>query len=444
MNYQNENQIDKMTILKGMWWVKGNEQYKFAGILTYAGGYAPTLEIFLKEYEFGKRSVPDNSTIYGDVLGESEKIQAVTLLGCTSNSGLGIRTVGAYLYKQEFLYADCVAIGMLLNDDEIAQVKFPKNIYLACPSLTEYRTAKTIEYFWKDNIPKGRAYKINDLDRIVYYQPEPIVIEIDIGTITLSLGPSSTDKSMSWRYSIQINLDNPRPEAEVNSLIYSQLLSFLSIMTGRREYIKKHSIVIDSNQTRSGSLSLELNYGHIAYAPQESKSAMLQTLLIGREDNMRKFATLFPKWRENFTFVKELAFHYLQMVDQPTETNILEAFRHIENYVLERLLKKNKKGMQGILEKVIYSVADYFQHSKVYAHHFPTNKIEHISIQIANYRHNKMHPKSNKECLLSLGEIHAYLFVVLRSIFLIEMEYTFKDIDTEINHWQLWRHLDGE
>ncbi len=170
-----------------MWWVKGNEQQKFAGILTYGDGYVPTLEIFLKEYDFKKQSVPNNSTIYGDVLGQSKKIQAVTLLECRSENGLGSFEVGAFIYKQEFVYANCVAIGMLLDDDEIVQVQSPQNIYLTCPGLDEYSMAYTVDHVWKDNIPEGRAYRVSDLEKIEFTQPDPIVIELDIGTITIRL-----------------------------------------------------------------------------------------------------------------------------------------------------------------------------------------------------------------------------------------------------------------
>ena len=436
--------MDKKTILRGMWWVKGNENDKFTGILTYGGGYVPTLEIFPKEYDFDTQKVPNNSTIYGDVFRESKNIQAVTLLECTSQNSLGHFDVGAFIYKQEFVYADCVAIGMLLDDDEIAQVQSPQNVYLTCPGLDQYSAAHAIDYIWKDNIPKGRAYRINDLDKIVYTQPKPIVIEIDIGTITISLGQSSTVRDISSRYLIHISMKNPTPEAEVNSLIYSQLLSFLSLMTGRREYIETHNISINSNQTRSGSLTIELNYGHIAHSTQETKYSILQTLLLGREENMRKFATLFPKWRENFAFVEDLAFHYLQMVNQPTETNILQAFPHIETYVLERLSKKNMKSMSNILSKVIHSNAKYFSYSNVYPQHFPTDRIDHIANQLANFRHKRIHPKSDKECMFSLEEVYAHINVILRSIFLKEMEYSYKDIDSEIGHWRLWRQIDGE
>ena len=377
-----------------------------------------------------------------DVFWESKTIQAVTLLECTSENGIGSLGVGAYIYKQEFVYADCVVIGMLLDDDEIAQVESPQNIYLTCPGLDEYSTVHTINHVWKDNIPKGRAYRINDLEKIVYTKPEPIAIEIDIGKITISLGGSSKAREISSQYLIDISLENPTPQAEVNSLIYLQLLSFLSIMTGRREYIETHKITINSNQTRSGSLSIELNYGHIAHSTQETKYSNLQKLLLGNEANMRKFATLFPKWRENFAFVKDLAFHYLQIVDQPTRTNILRAFTHIESYVLERLLKKNKKGMLGILSEVINSNADYFQCSSIYAQHFPTDRRGHIAEQLANFRHKSIHPKSNKECMFSLEEAYAYINVILRSIFLREMEYSYKDIDKEIGHWQSWHQID--
>lgn len=214
-------------------------------------------------------------------------------------------------------------------------------------------------------------------------------------------------------------------------------------MTGRREYIETHNIDINSNQTRSGSLSLELSYGHVAHWTRKARYTILQTLLLGREENMRKFATLFPKWRENFTFVKDLAFHYLEMVDQSTETNILQAFPHIETYVLERLSMKNMKSMSDILSKVIHSNADHFQCSNVYAQHFPTDRRDLIANQLANFRHKRIHPKSDKECLFSIEEVYAYINVILRSIFLKEMEYSYKDIDEGIGHWELWHRIDG-
>ena len=425
-----------------MWWVKGNENEKFTGILTYGGGYVPTLEIFPKEYDWDKQKVTDGSTIYGDVFGESKKIQAVTLLECTSQNSLGHFNVGAFIYKQEFVHADCVAIGMLLDDDEIAQVQSPQNIYLTCPGLDEYSMAYAVDYVWKDNNPKGRAYRVSDLDKIEYKQPDPIEIEIDIGTITISLGPSSTGRGISSRYSIHISLKTPTPKAEVNRLIYSQILSFLSIMTGRREYIESHTVAINSNQTSSGSLTLELNYGHNTLPTQETKSSILQTLLVGREENMKKFASLFPKWRENFEFVKDLALHYVEMVEEATETNILRTFTYIERYVLERLLNKNKKGMAGILDKVINSNANYFQSSNAYAKHFPADQREYIAGQLANFRNKHIHSKSKEECMYSLSEVYAYIDVILRSVFLREMEYSYMDIDNEIVHWQSWRRID--
>ncbi len=433
--------VDKQKILKGMWWVKGNEHKKFTGILTYGGDYVPTLEIFLKDFDFRKQSVPDNCTIYGDVFGESKKIQAVTLLGCTSQNRSGNFTVGAYIYKQEFIRVDCVAIGMLLNDDEIAQVQSPQNIYLTCPGLDEYSLTHIVDYVLKDNMPEGGGSRITDLDRIEYYQPDPITIEIDIGTITISLVPSSGGRDISSRYSIHINLENPRPEAEVNSLIYVQLLTFLSIMTGRREYIERHSITINSDQTRY-ALNLELNYGHIAHSTQETEYSMLETLLLGGEENMGKFATLFPKWRENFENVKDLAFHYLLMVDQATEIEMLQSFPHIESYVLERLLENGtRRNIQGILSEVINSITDYFQGSNIYAQHFPEDRIHLIANQLANYRNKRIHPKSDKEYDFTFNKVYAYIEVILRSIFLKEMEYSYDDIDNEINHWSLWRQI---
>ncbi len=433
--------MDTQTILKGMWWIRGNENKKFAGILTYGGGYVPTLEIFLKDFDFRKQSVPDNCIIYGDVFEESKKIQAVTLLGCTPQNRSGTYPVGAYIYKQEFIRVDCVAIGMLLNDDEITQVQSPQNIYLTCPGLNEYSLADFVDYVLKDNIPEGGGWYLTDLDRIEYYQPDPITIEIDIGTITISLVPSSAGGDISSRYSIQISLDNPTPEAEVNSLVYSQLLSFLSIITGRREYIERHSITINSKQIRSGSLSLELNYGHITRLTNETKNDMLQTLLIGREENMRKFATLFPKWRENFEFVKDLAFHFLQMIDQPTKANLLQAFPYIEEYSIDRCNGKGKTF--DALKSLIESLTKAFYQNKIYCQHFPTDKTEHIAKQLSNFRNNNQHRKNTEESTFSLHEVYAYINVILRLIFLKEMEYSYEDVDSEIGHWTFWR-LIGE
>ncbi|MCY3915449.1 MAG: hypothetical protein OXG49_05495 [Chloroflexi bacterium] len=433
--------MDKKTILKGMWWIKGNEKDKFAGILTYGGGYVPTLEIFPKEFEWDKQKVPNNSTIYGDVFVESKKIQAVTLLECTSENSIGSLDVGAFIYKQEFVYARCVAIGMLLDDDEIAQVQSPQNIYLTCPGLDEYSMAHSVDYVWKDNIPKGRAYHINDLEKIIYTPPEPIEIEIDIGTITITLGPSSTSRNLSTEYLIHIGLANPTQQAEVNSLIYSQFLTFLSIMTGRREHIRTHNVSIDSEQTRSGSLSLELNYGQTAYSTQATKHSIRESLLIGREENMRKFATLFPKWRMNFEFVGDLAFQYLKMLDHPTKDNILRAFSYIEAYALERLFQKDDADMYSILKKIIKSNATYFQSSNIYAQHFPAERRHHTASQLGHFRHKSTHPKSDKECVFSLEEVYAYIDVILRSTFLKEMEYSFADTDNVIGHWQSWHRI---
>ncbi len=191
-------------------------------------------------------------------------------------------------------------------------------------------------------------------------------------------------------------------------------------------------------------MGIELNYGHIAHSAHETQYSIMQTLLLGKEENMRKFATLFPKWRENFAFVKDLAFHYLQMTEQSNETNILRAFTPIENYVLERLLKKNKKGIFGILSAVINSNAEYFERSSVYAQHFPKDRRNHIAEQLANFRHKRVHPKSDKECIFTPAEVYAYINVILRSIFLKEMEYPYKDIDSEIGHWSFWRQIGGK
>ena len=42
--------------------LKGRARIRIYRHTTYGGGYVdPTLEIFLKEYDFGKQSVPNNS-----------------------------------------------------------------------------------------------------------------------------------------------------------------------------------------------------------------------------------------------------------------------------------------------------------------------------------------------------------------------------------------------
>ena len=44
--------------------------------------------------------------------------------------------------------------------------------------------------------------------------------------------------------------------------------------------------------------------------------------------------------------------------------------------------------------------------------------------------------------MYSLSEVYAYIDVILRSVFLREMEYSYMDIDNEIVHWQSWRRID--
>ena len=432
--------MEKKTTLKGMWWVKGNEDDKFVGILTYASGYIPTLEIYPKHFEFDAQKVSNGSTLYGDVFGDSRKIQAITLLGCTSQHSWGTLDVGAFLYKQEYVYADCVAIGMLLYDDEIAQVQSPKNIYLTCPGLDEYSAVQTLDYVWKDNIPSGKAYRINDLDKIVFTPPDPIEIKVDIGTITISLGPSSNFRDLTSRYSIHICLKKPTPEAEVNKLIYEQLLSFLSIMTGRREYIDSHHITITSDQTRTGSLGLDLSYGHINHSKDEAKFNVLHTLLLGRDLN--SFVDLFPMWRMNFEFVKDLAFHYMEMIEQPNQVLLLRAFSIIEHYVLERLTKRNSQRTFGVFQKFINVNVDYFQDSELVPRYFPADQRDHIACQLTKFRNKSIHPKSNKESIFSFNKVYAYIFVLLRLNFLREMECPCEVLDRETKHWSLWRQLE--
>lgn len=434
--------INKQTVRKGMWWIKGKETKKFAGILTYGDGYLPILEIFPKEYEFMKQLVPDGSTVYGDVFLDSKKLEAVTLLDCSSRNSPGRLTVGAYIYKQEFVYANCAAIGLLLDDSEIAQLKSPQRIFLTCPGLDDYSMANAIEYVWKGNIPQDRVYRTSDLDRIVFTQPEPIEIDIDIGKISISLGASSTARDLSSRYSIHIILEEPVPETEANALIYSQFLTFVSIMTGRLEYFSSHSVEISTDKVGTKEFGIDLNYGHPSHEAREPLASMFHTLLLGTPANMRKFASLFPIWRENFAFVEEMAFHYLRMVDYSTETNLLQTFSLIEKYALDRLLEKHTKGMQGILEEVIKSNAAHYHSSEVHARHFPAHRKAHLAEQLANYRHNCIHPKSNKECRLTTDQVYAYVEAILRSVFLREMGYAFGDVDKAINHWWCWRDIE--
>ena len=428
--------------LSGMWWVKGNEQAKFTGRLKYAGGYKPILEIYLMEYEgFGGRSVPDDCVIYGEVFEETQFVQAVTLLGCTAQDKGGIITVQPFLYKLQRISVECASIGMLLNDEEIAQVTCPQNVYLTCPGLDEYSSAHVLERVWKENIPEGRPYFIDDLDRIVYTQPDPITIDFDVGSIAMSLGVSSLGRNLTTQYLIHISLAQAMTETAVNTLIFAEFLSFLSLMTGRREYVKKHSVSVNSSRTGTDSLSIELSYGYSDHSAQEREYTMMQTLLIGREENLRKFSTLFPKWRENFKYIKSMANHYTQMLEHGTEANLLQAFPIIEDYVLERLLNKNKTGMPGILKAAIDSVAENYPDSNVYLQYFAPKRRKQVANQLANYRHKRIHPKSTKICKYSFTEVYTYIEVILRSILMIEMEFPTQDIDTAIGHWPHWHRL---
>ena len=313
---------DTKTILKGMWWVKGYEHDKFTGILSYGTGHVPRLEIFPKEYDWDKQKVPDNSAIYGEVFEESSKVQAVTLLECRSENSIGRFDVGAYIYKQEFVFADCVAIGMHLDDDEIAQVQSPRKIYLTCPGLDEYglRNYRPRD-IWKENAPTGRGgvYRVDDLDKSIFTHPDPILIRTDIGSLKISL-VRLENNTTTMHFSIEIALDEPMPKDQVNKLIYSQFLSFISIMAGQKDCIATHTIVIDSSLlTRDGSLSMSLNYGYVNRSANEREHDLRNTLVIGRHANIRMFATLFRKWRENFTYVEGLVFHYLEMIDQTSD-----------------------------------------------------------------------------------------------------------------------------
>lgn len=440
----------KQKILKGMWWVKGSEDNKFTGILTYGGGYVPTLEIFPKEFDWDKQLVPNDSIVYGDVFWEapkannSMKLQAVTLLGCTSRNSLGNFEIGEFIYKQEFVRVDCVAIGMQLNDDGIEQLQFPQDIFLTCPGLDKYSAAHALKYVWKDDIQDGRAYRTSDLQEIIYTPIEPVVIDIDIGTIEISVFPSSSNRDISSQYSIGIKLNNPTPKDDVNSQIYDQLLTFISIMTGRGEYFDTHSVSISSNQTRLDWLSVDVNYGHITYSMREEDHSILDNLLI--VGDMSNFITLFPKWRKNFSFVKDLAFHYIRMIDYRFTSDMMQTFPQIETYLLNRKHSDKESAITGVgntstnMTTIINYVANYFSASDRYLEHFPKAQRKSIATQLANFRNKNQHSKS-KISEYSSSAVYAYLDVLLRSVFLIEMEYPSENVDRGTDHWRSWRGI---
>lgn len=442
--------MNKKSVLKGIWWVKGNEQNKFTGILTYGDGYVPTLEIFRKEYDWDKLLVPNNSIVYGDVFWEapeannSRKLQAVTLLGCKSRNNAGHFDIGEFIYKQEFVRVECVAIGMQLNDDGIEQLQFPQDIYLTCPGLDKYSVAHALKYAWKDDIQDGRAYRTSDLKEIIYTPIEPIVIDISIGTIEISVFPSSSDRDLSSQYSIRIKLNDPTRKDDVNSLIYDQLLSFISIMTGRGEYFDTHSISISSNQTRLDPLIIDVNYGHKTYSMREEDHSMLDNLLIGRD--MSNFITLFPNWRKNFSFVKDLAFHYIRMIDYRLTSDMMQTFPQIETYLLNKKHSDEESSIIGVgktsknMDTIVNYVANYFSASDRYLEHFPKAQRESIATQLANFRNKNQHSKS-KISEYSSSEVYAYLEVLLRSVFLIEMEYPSENVDGGTGHWRSWRGI---
>ena len=389
--------------------------------------------------------MPHGATMYGEVFGHNKKLEAVTLLDCTSRHSQGHFSVGAYIYWQAFVDADCVALGILLDDEEIAQVQSPQTVYLTCPGLDEYGVSNyRPREFWKEGAPTGRrgAYRIDDLEKSIFTQPAPIVIEIDIGSITILL-VRLENNTTTMRYSIEILLNEPVSKDEVNRLIYYQFLTFISIMAGRRDCIATHNIVISSSQTRDGQLSTKVNYGYVTRSTYAREYDIRNTLLMGSDANIRMFTKLFPKWRENFAFVEDLAFHYLEMVDHATEANILQAFAYIEDYVLKRLLEKNKKGITGIFEEVMRVNGDYFLCSNRYAQHFASDRLPYIAEQLNNFRNSRVHLKSSKDCEYSLEEVYAYINVTMRTIFLREMEYP-KELAIGDHWWPLWRHIERE
>ena len=98
------------------------------------------------------------------------------------------------------------------------------------------------------------------------------------------------------------------------------------------------------------------------------------------------------------------------MVEEATETNILRTFTYIERYVLERLLNKNKKGMAGILDKVINSNANYFQSSNAYAKHFPADQREYIAASLQTSGTNIYIQKAKKNvCILFQKSTHTLM-----------------------------------
>ena len=228
------------TVMEGVWWLKDKEDDKFVGVLTYAERDMPVLEIFPKIYEFGAPKVPNGSVIYGDVIKQKSntskytKVLAVTLLGCSSQNGLGRQDVGAYIYKQEHIYVDCVVVGMLLNEDEIEQVMHPQRHFLQCPDFDEYSDQYTTETTWKDEAPTGenKVYMVTDTKEIIVKQPDSIVIELDVGTITIFLAQIPSQREVKSTYTISIELNAPMLGRECNNLIYDQLLAFISVLSG--------------------------------------------------------------------------------------------------------------------------------------------------------------------------------------------------------------------
>ena len=258
--------------------------------LSYAGGYKPILEIYLGDYDFRvARSVPDNCTIYGEVFGEAKFVRPVTQLGCTAHDQSGIFTVQPFLYKQQLIQVECVAIGMLLDDEEMSQITSPSDVYLTCPGLDEYSGVHTIERVFRNDIPSDRPYRIDDIEKLVFTQPKPIKIYIDIATITVSLGQSISARDITSSYLIHISLEQSVTQAEVNTLIYFQFLSFLSLIVGRREFIERHTVSVNSSRASTDSLPVELSYGHGAQSTQVSEYSIQDSILIGNTETMEKF-----------------------------------------------------------------------------------------------------------------------------------------------------------
>ncbi len=434
------------TVMEGVWWVKGKEDDKFVGILSYAEGYKPVLEIFAKKREHGTQKFPIGSVIYGDVIKQKDssskhtKVLAVTLLGCSSQISPGFQEVGAYIYNHEHVYVDCVVIGMLLNEDEIQQVMHPQRIFLECPNLDEYSDQNTAEIIWKDEAPTGenKVYLVMDTKEVIVRQPDPIVIQLDVGVITIILAQIPSQRGVKSTYTIQIELDDPMPEEECNTLIYNQLLSFISVLSGTKATYSNHSISIISNQTRSKRLSLVLHYGH-RFSDMPNVIDKSKLLIWGHEDNLEKMPLLFSNWRKNYQSIEPLISPYMRILEDTRwiyNDHLLDSIKMIEEYAIRKNIVSVDTDKTDI-ERRFIAVMSYIQQGGL--SYFQDAHISKIANQIRIFRNKGSHARNRETLLYSTQEIYGTLVLIVRSLFLIEMG--FPNINVAYDNWLDLRQL---